>query len=77
MLRLSWRTSSDLDRFQLGYDPFHFTVPEGSYASEAEGTLRILEFRQMVQALHHLGLNVVMDVVYNHTHASGPRISRY
>lgn len=60
-----------LDAFNWGYDPFHFTVPEGSYASDAEGVRRIREFRHMVQALAHLGLNTVMDVVYNHTHASG------
>ncbi len=61
----------DLDSFNWGYDPFHYTVPEGSYASDAEGSQRILEFREMVQALHAMGLNVVMDVVYNHTNASG------
>lgn len=60
-----------LDSFNWGYDPFHFSVPEGSYASEAEGPRRILEFRQMVQALAQRDLAAVMDVVYNHTHASG------
>ena len=40
-----------LDDFNWGYDPFHFTAPEGSYASDAEGVQRIIEFRQMVQAL--------------------------
>ncbi len=60
-----------LDAFNWGYDPFHYTVPEGSYASEAEGVQRIREFRRMVQGLAKLGLNTVMDVVYNHTHASG------
>lgn len=60
-----------LDSFNWGYDPYHYTVPEGSYASDAQGTVRIKEFRQMVQALHNMGLKVVMDVVYNHTNASG------
>lgn len=60
-----------LDNFNWGYDPFHFTAPEGSYASDAEGVQRILEFRQMVQALAGSGLATVMDVVYNHTNASG------
>lgn len=60
-----------LDSFNWGYDPYHYTVPEGSYASDAEGTVRIEEFRQMVKALHDMGLKVVMDVVYNHTNASG------
>ncbi|MHA6495044.1 pullulanase-type alpha-1,6-glucosidase [Pseudomonas borbori] len=59
------------DAFNWGYDPFHYTVPEGSYASDAEGVQRIREFRAMVQALAQQGLNTVMDVVYNHTHGSG------
>ncbi len=59
------------DPFNWGYDPFHYTVPEGSYSTNPEGTTRIVEFRQMVQALNQVGLRVVMDVVYNHTNASG------
>jgi pullulanase-type alpha-1,6-glucosidase len=60
------------DCFNWGYDPWHYTVPEGSYASDArDGRVRIMEFRQMVQALHRAGLRVGMDVVYNHTTASG------
>ena len=50
--------------------PLH--APEGSYASDAgDGATRIREFRAMVQALHGVGLRVGMDVVYNHTTASG------
>lgn len=60
-----------LDSFNWGYDPFHYTVPEGSYATNAEGTVRIKEFREMVKATHDMGLKLVMDVVYNHTNASG------
>ena len=61
----------DQDGFNWGYDPWHYTVPEGSYASDPNGTPRLLEFRQMVQALNQTGLRVIMDVVYNHTTASG------
>jgi pullulanase len=61
----------DLDGFNWGYDPYHYTVPEGSYATDPNSSTRILEFRQMVQALNEAGLRVVMDVVYNHTNASG------
>jgi len=61
----------ELDGFNWGYDPYHYTVPEGSYASNPDGAQRILEFRQMVQALNESGLRVVMDVVYNHTNAAG------
>jgi len=60
------------DCFNWGYDPVHYTAPEGSYASNpADGALRLREFRQMVMGLHLAGLRVGMDVVYNHTFASG------
>jgi pullulanase/glycogen debranching enzyme len=60
------------DCFNWGYDPWHFNAPEGSYASDAaDGAKRIIEFRQMVMGLHAAGLRVGMDVVYNHTSASG------
>jgi pullulanase-type alpha-1,6-glucosidase len=62
---------ADRDGFNWGYDPFHYTVPEGSYSTDPNGPTRILEFREMVQALNQIGLRVVMDVVYNHTNASG------
>ena len=46
--------------------------PEGSYATHAnDGAARVREFRAMVMALHAAGLRVGMDVVYNHTFASG------
>ena len=61
------------DSYNWGYDPFHYTVPEGSYATDSEGTARIKEFRTMIQAIKQdLGMNVIMDVVYNHTNAAGP-----
>ncbi|GGU78230.1 1,4-alpha-glucan branching enzyme [Streptomyces filipinensis] len=59
------------DAFNWGYDPYHYTVPEGSYATDPDGTARTVEFRRMVQGLNEDGLRVVMDVVYNHTAASG------
>ncbi len=59
------------DCFNWGYDPVHFNAPEGSYASDADGLARIVEFRRMVQALHAANLRVGMDVVYNHTMAAG------
>ena len=59
------------DGFNWGYDPLHYSTPEGSYAVHPEGAGRIREFRAMVQALNRSGLRVVMDVVYNHTIASG------
>ena len=62
---------ADDDGFNWGYDPWHYTVPEGSYATDPDGPQRILEFREMVQALNQNGLRVVMDVVYNHTNSAG------
>ncbi|MEU3300508.1 pullulanase-type alpha-1,6-glucosidase [Streptomyces sp. NPDC006678] len=59
------------DAYNWGYDPLHYSVPEGSYASDPEGTRRTVEFRRMVQGLGDAGLRTVMDVVYNHTVASG------
>jgi pullulanase/glycogen debranching enzyme len=46
-------------------------TPEGSYATNPDGTARIAEFRTMVGALHRNGLRVVLDQVFNHTSASG------
>ncbi|MCX7174883.1 MAG: DUF3372 domain-containing protein [Proteobacteria bacterium] len=63
------------DCFNWGYDPYHYTAPEGSYATDAaDGARRIVEFRQMVLALHRTGLRVGMDVVYNHTAAAGQHL---
>lgn len=61
----------DLDGFNWGYDPHHFNAPEGSYSSDPDGVARIIEMRAMNKALHDLGLRTVLDVVYNHTSASG------
>ena len=55
-------------QYNWGYDPLNYNVPEGSYASDASlPARRILEFKQMVQALHKAGIRVILDVVYNHT----------
>jgi pullulanase-type alpha-1,6-glucosidase len=63
------------DCFNWGYDPLHFNAPEGSYASKAnDGAKRIVEFRRMVKALHEAGWRVGMDMVYNHTSASGQHV---
>ncbi|KAK4492975.1 hypothetical protein RD792_000302, partial [Penstemon davidsonii] len=62
----------DMDGYNWGYNPVIWGVPKGSYASDPNGSCRIIEFRKMVQALNRIGLRVVLDVVYNHLHASGP-----
>lgn len=58
------------DGFNWCYDPHHYTVPDGSYATDPDGVHRIREFRSMVAGLNQIGLRVVMDVVYNHTSAA-------
>ncbi|CAO2034210.1 unnamed protein product [Urochloa humidicola] len=60
------------DPYNWGYNPVLWGVPKGSYASNPDGPNRIIEYREMVQALNRLGLRVVMDVVYNHLYSSGP-----
>ncbi|WP_053094198.1 pullulanase-type alpha-1,6-glucosidase [Cellvibrio sp. pealriver] len=55
------------DGFNWCYDPHHYTVPDGGYATDPDGVVRIREFRSMVAALNKAGLRVIMDVVYNHT----------
>ena len=66
------REISWTDAFNWGYDPVHYGVPEGSYSTNPDGAQRVLEYREMVQALAQMGLRVVCDVVYNHTLSSGP-----
>ncbi|MCH6231589.1 pullulanase-type alpha-1,6-glucosidase [Microbacterium sp. CFH 31415] len=61
----------DADGFNWGYDPYHYSAPEGSYAVDPEGGARVHEFREMVGALHSMDLQVVLDEVYNHTAQSG------
>ena len=62
---------ADRDGYNWGYDPFHYSAPEGSYATDPAGAARIVQFRRMVAGLNGAGLRVVMDVVYNHTVAAG------
>jgi pullulanase len=57
------------DAFNWGYDPVHFFAPEGGYALNPDN--RVREYREMVQGLHHSGLRVIQDVVFNHTNAVG------
>jgi pullulanase len=60
--------ASTAAKFNWGYDPQNYNVPEGSYSTNpSDPGVRITEFKEMVQALHDQGIRVVMDVVYNHT----------
>jgi pullulanase len=63
------------NRYNWGYDPLHYSVPEGSYSTNpADPASRIRELKQLVQTLHRQELRLVLDVVYNHT-ASAARSS--
>ena len=59
--------------YDWGYDPVLFNTPAGSYATNPDGTARQKEFKEMVQAFHRNHIGVVMDVVFNHTAATGSR----
>ena len=61
-------TKPNDNKFNWGYDPQNYNVPEGSYSSDPyHGEVRIKEFKEMIQSLHANGIRVIMDVVYNHT----------
>ena len=54
--------------FNWGYNPLNYNVLEGSYSSNPhDGYARIKEFKEVVKTFNDNGINVIMDVVYNHT----------
>ena len=57
------------ERYNWGYNPYNYNVPEGRYVSEGytDGTQAVREMRYMIAKLHENGIAVNMDVVYNHT----------
>ena len=60
------------DLYGWGYNPKNFNTPEGSYATDPfNGEVRVNELKQMIQALHSSGINVIMDSVYNHVYDGG------
>ena len=50
-----------------GYQPVSFFAPHQEYASRSGLTTAVDEFRDLVKALHRAGIEVILDVVYNHT----------
>jgi len=61
-----------------GYDPLSFFAPHQGYAAGSEPGCQVNEFKQMVKALHHAGIEVILDVVFNHTaegNELGPTLS--
>lgn len=55
-----------------GYNTLGFFAPEGSYSASGMSGGQVSEFKQMVKNLHAAGLEVILDVVYNHTCEGGP-----
>ncbi|ESU30986.1 hypothetical protein G3A_19400 [Bacillus sp. 17376] len=55
--------------YNWGYNPVHYNVPDGSYASDSGDPYnRIMELKQLISAIHSQGMGVIMDVVYNHVY---------
>ncbi|NDU73483.1 glycogen debranching protein GlgX [Actinomadura sp. DSM 109109] len=50
-----------------GYNTIGFFAPHNSYSSSGQSGEQVLEFKAMVRALHDAGIEVILDVVYNHT----------
>jgi len=50
-----------------GYDSISFLAPHNEYAASGQGGQQVTEFKQMVKELHAAGIEVILDVVYNHT----------
>lgn len=62
-------TTLDQNRYNWGYDPVNYNVPDGGYSTDPyDPACRIREAKAMIQALHKAGIRVIMDVVYNHTY---------
>ncbi|HAN99009.1 MAG TPA: glycogen debranching enzyme GlgX [Planctomycetaceae bacterium] len=61
-----------------GYDPLAFFAPHRGYAADSRPGAQVDEFKQMVKALHEAGIEVILDVVFNHTcegNEKGPTLS--
>ncbi|WP_218081321.1 glycogen debranching protein GlgX [Anthocerotibacter panamensis] len=61
-----------------GYDSLVYLAPYGGYSASGVLGEQVTEFKQMVKALHRAGMEVILDVVYNHTgegNHKGPTLS--
>jgi isoamylase len=61
-----------------GYSTIGFFAPCGWYATDGKGLTAVKEFKAMVKAFHEAGIEVILDVVYNHTgegNEMGPTLS--
>lgn len=61
-------TKLEENKYNWGYDPANYNVPEGSYSTDPfTPETRIREMKEMILAFHKKGIRVILDVVYNHT----------
>lgn len=61
--------TAPLKKYNWGYDPAQYFVPEGSYASDLSDPFsRIRDLKALVKTYHQAGIRIVMDVVYNHVY---------
>lgn len=55
------------EKYNWGYDPANYNVPEGSYSTDPYNPVtRIRELKEAIKSVHESGMSVIMDVVYNH-----------
>ena len=61
-----------------GYSTIAFFAPKGSYSSGGDGGGQVADFKEMVRSLHAAGIEVILDIVFNHTaegNQLGPTLS--
>jgi glycogen operon protein len=56
----------------FGYNPIGFFAPHAAYSTEPNGG-QVVEFKEMVRKFHQVGIEVILDVVLNHTAEGGPQ----
>jgi glycogen operon protein len=72
-----WLADKGLSNY-WGYSTIGFFAPHAGYAAASDPTEQVREFKTMVKSLHQAGIEVILDVVYNHTAeggSSGPHVS--
>ncbi|MBL8827078.1 MAG: glycogen debranching protein GlgX, partial [Planctomycetaceae bacterium] len=73
-----WYGQTENRRNYWGYDSLAFFSPHRGYAWSPEPGAQVREFKEMVRALHNAGIEVILDVVFNHTcegNEHGPTLS--
>ncbi len=64
--RINPETGEKLINF-WGYDPISFLAPKAAYAQNSMNGMQVNEFKEMVKAFHKAGIEVILDMVFNHT----------